>query len=147
VTARPATGLDEGAAVAAWVSAQAALGRAPSKARQSRVRAKLRDPLALGLVSGDPVVGMLLAEPWRDAQGRPAPGVLHLSMLFVAADAQGQGHGTALLDALLARYPRVRLWAGEAAGFFAAQSFTRTGRVGEVGEELESAALQEPTLS
>ena len=142
MTVRPATGLDEAAMIGAWVAAQGARGLPPSKARQSRVRAKLREPLALGLVSGDPVVGMLLAEPWRSPEGRLVGGELHLSMLFVAPASQRAGHGTALVTALLARYPQVRVWSRDAVGFYEGLGFTRTGAESDVGVELESPALQ-----
>lgn len=144
MTVRPATGLDETAMVAAWADAQGARGLPPSKARQARVRAELRHPLALGLVAtdGPRVVGMLLAEPWRDADGRPAAGVLHLAMLFVAPAAQRQGHGSALVAALLARYPSVRVRTREAVPFYEALGFRVTGRGDDAGVELESPALQ-----
>lgn len=142
MTVRAATGLDEAAMVAGWASALAARGRPPSKAGQSRVRAALREPLALGpvAVADGAVVGMLLAEPWRDGTGRPVAGVLHLAMLSVAPAAQRQGHGRALLEALLARYPRVRARCDEAAPLLLHCGFAPSG------DELESPALQAERL-
>lgn len=109
MTVRPATGFDEAAALEAWRLALDVRGRPPSKVRQAQVRATLRGPLVLTLVAEHDgcVVGMLLAEPSRCA-GVVEPGVLQLSMLYVAPAHQRRGHGTALLEALLARYPAVR---------------------------------------
>jgi ribosomal protein S18 acetylase RimI-like enzyme len=136
-TVRPGTGLDEDDAVAVWQAAQAERGRRSGGTRAQRTRAKLRAPDALLLVAvrEDDVVGMLLAELARadDGAGRPVPGVLHLSMLFVAPAAQRTGVGRALLDALVARYPRVQVWAdGEESGFFTAAGFAPTGRTQEL---------------
>lgn len=143
MTVRPATGFDEAAMVEAWRLALDARGRPPSKARQTRVRAKLRDPLALALVAEDEgrVVGMLLAEPSR-AAGAIEPGVLHLAMLFVAPAAQRCGHGTSLVAGLLDRYPSVRVWSSGAVEFYEGLGFRRTGLELELGVQLESPALQ-----
>jgi ribosomal protein S18 acetylase RimI-like enzyme len=123
-----------------WQAAQAARGRRSGGTRAQRVRAKLRDPRALLLVAerdGRPV-GMLLAELARadDGAGPVVPGLLHLSMLFVAPDAQRAGVGTALLRALTDRYPRVQVWTGAdntaALALYAAAGFRASGRTQEL---------------
>ena len=114
-TVRPATAYDENSAVAVWAAARSAFGLSPSAARRTQVRGKLRAPLALGLVAedaGGAIVGMLLAELGRsdDGAGKVTPGLLHLSMLFVAPERQRAGVGRALVEALTARYGWVSTW-------------------------------------
>ena len=140
---RTGTGLDEDAVVAVWQAAQAARGRRSGGARAQRVRAKLRDPLALLLVAegddGRPV-GVLLAELGREDGGRGVvvPGLLHLSMLFVHPSTRRQGVAVALLSALTDRYPWVTAWAGadDAAALAACAraGFSPTGATQELAE-------------
>ena len=133
---RLGTRYDEGPALAVWHAANAARGRPPGAARRTRVRTKLRAPDALLMVAEDDgtVVGMLLAELGRDADGEGPvlPGLLHLSMLFVAPERDGHEVRGALLDALRGRYPWIRAWAaaGDDAALvtYASAGFVPTGR-------------------
>ncbi|MCW2703528.1 MAG: family acetyltransferase [Blastococcus sp.] len=59
--------------------------------------AELRTSIALKATRGDRIVGAV--------RGRPADGVLHVGRLAVAPDQQGQGIGTALIEALEAAAP------------------------------------------
>lgn len=110
---RPGTGLDEEAALAVWQAAEARAGRRSGGTRHQRTRARLRSPDALLLVAerDDAVVGVLLAELARGEDRTVLPGVLELALLSVAPGAQRTGVGRALLEALVARYPRVQAWA------------------------------------
>ena len=136
-TVRPATAYDENAAVTLWAAARAATGLSPSDARRTQVRGKLRAPLALCLLAeddqGEPV-GMLLAELGRsdDGAGKVAPGLLHLSMLFVTPERQRTGVGRALVIALTGRYGWVSGWVeadnAGALGCLQACGFALTGR-------------------
>ncbi|MCW2778734.1 MAG: Acetyltransferase domain, partial [Frankiales bacterium] len=96
--------------------------------------ARLRAPDALLLVAEQDgvVAGVLLAGLARDDDGRPLPGVLELELLAVAPPAQRTGVGTALLAALLARYPRLQAWTGpDATGVLARAGLEATGRTRE----------------
>jgi RimJ/RimL family protein N-acetyltransferase len=91
-------------AVRVWRAANDARGNSPSAVRVARVREKLDDDEAcvvIGIECGE-VVAMALAEPGREArgQGAIAPGLGHVSMVFVDPDRWGRGIGTSLLDAL-----------------------------------------------
>jgi ribosomal protein S18 acetylase RimI-like enzyme len=91
-------------AVRVWRAANIARGNPPSAVRVARVREKLDDDEAcvvIGIESGR-VVAMALAEPGREArgQGAIAPGLGHVSMVFVDPERWGRGVGTSLLDAL-----------------------------------------------
>lgn len=145
---RLGTRYDEGPALAVWQAADAARGRPPGGARRTLVRTRLRAPDSLLMVAEDDgtVIGMLLAELGRDADGEGPvlPGLLHLSMLFVAPERDGQEVGGALLDALRGRYPWIRGWAaaGDDAALvtYASAGFVPTGRRREsppLGELLE----------
>lgn len=134
---RIATGYDEVAVLALWTAARAADGRSPSDACRTRVRTKLRAPAALVLLAEDLAgqpQGMLLAELGRDQDGAGpvTPGLLHLSMLFVAPHHQRAGVGQVLLGRLTSRYPWVRGWAGAGdhtlSRCLLAAHFTPTGR-------------------
>ena len=134
---RPATAYDENAAIAVWAAARSATGLSPSDARRTQVRSKLRAPLALGLVAQDGdgvIVGLLLAELGRsdDGAGTITPGLLHLSMLFVAPERQRADVGRTLVEALTARYGWVSAWSPAdnpgALGCLQACGFALTGR-------------------
>ena len=150
-TVRPATAYDENAAVAVWAAARSATGLSPSDARRTQVRGKLRAPLALGLVAedaGGAIVGMLLAELGRsdDGAGKITPGLLHLSMLFVAPERQRAGVGRALVEALTGRYGWVSAWSpadnAGALGCLGACGFRPTGRELPLGDERRALHLE-----
>lgn len=135
---RTGTGLDEDAALALWQTAEARAGRRSGGTRTQRTRARLRSPAALLLVAerDGEVVGVLLAELARDEDGRGLPGVLEVALLSVAPGAQRSGVGRALLDALVARYPRLQVWAAaDAVAFFERTGLQPSGRVREADPE------------
>ncbi|MCW2607428.1 MAG: family N-acetyltransferase [Frankiales bacterium] len=142
---RTGTGLDEDAAVAVWQAAQADRGRRSGGTRTQRVRASLRSRDALLLVAerDDAVVGVLLAGLARDDDGRLVPGLLEVSLLAVVPRAQRSGAGRALLDGLLARYPRVAAWVDPddlpALGVLGAAGLRPTGRTRPGAVHLASA--------
>ena len=98
---RVATQLDEAAALEVVRADGAATGRHPSKATLAALRAVLRAPTTLALVAEEDgtVSGLAVAE----LRGRE----LQLSLLCVAPQSRRRGVGTALVRALLARYPDV----------------------------------------
>ena len=93
---------DHEGAVAVWRAAQGGRGLRPGAARVARVAEKVGEGLLVVGAEGPSVVGMALAEPGRakDGAGDLAPGLLHLSMVFVAPRSQRQGVGSALVEAL-----------------------------------------------
>ncbi|MEU4667168.1 GNAT family N-acetyltransferase [Amycolatopsis sp. NPDC023774] len=106
-----------------WRAANVARGKVPGRERAERVREKLADPEALVLVAveGGRVVGMVLAEVGRaaDGAGPVVPELCHVSMVFVRPQRWGTGVGAALLGALKERaaglgYVRLQLWTGAA---------------------------------
>ena len=99
---RVATQLDEPAALDVVRADGEATGRQPSKATLAALRSVLRSPTTLALLADDDgaVVGLLVAE----LRGRE----LQLSLLCVAPASRSRGTGSALVEALLERYPDVR---------------------------------------
>jgi ribosomal protein S18 acetylase RimI-like enzyme len=105
---RPGTGLDEDGVVAVWQAAQADRGRRSGGRRAQRVRAALRDPLALLLVAEDDdgaVAGALVAGLARD----DGAVLLDVRLLCAAPRSPSPGVTDALLRALGDRYPQVRV--------------------------------------
>lgn len=112
------------AAVAVWRSSnEARMGclLTPPEV-EAAVRRWMAVPEAMLLVAGrgDRIVGMTLGVDGRADSGTGAaiPGLCHISLVFVAPDAWGQGIGAQLLDAILAEakrrgYDRVQLWTQE----------------------------------
>lgn len=137
---RAMSGDELDATVEVWYAARRATGTVPDDARVARVRQKLTSPQALTRVAlRDGVVGMLLAEPGRadDGAGPPVPGLLHVSMVFVAPAAQRGGVGRALLRQLLDEsratgITTVALWTGvenaPARGLYESVGMTATRR-------------------
>lgn len=108
-------------AVRVWQAASTARGKPPSPKRVARVIEKLQEPTAMPYVASDSadIVGIALFEPCRedDGQGAIVPAALHISMVFVDPDSQGQGIGSRLmrygLDAARdVGVLRVSLWTG-----------------------------------
>jgi GNAT superfamily N-acetyltransferase len=109
-------------AVGVWLAANEARDRLPLSARQARVRDKITDPSALSMIALRQalIIGMVLGEPGRHANGAgpPDPLLLHVSMVFVHPAHWGRGVGRALLDALFSQarcdgYARATLWTGD----------------------------------
>ncbi len=98
---RVGTGLDDDAALRVWQSALAQAGLRSGGTRAQRFRATLRSPTSLVLVAeqDEDVVGVLLAGLVGSA--------LQLTTVAVLPARQRTGVGTALVRALLERYPRV----------------------------------------
>jgi ribosomal protein S18 acetylase RimI-like enzyme len=102
--ARIAADGDQPHALRVWRSANAARGLLASPERVRRVDEKLNDASALLVVIADDeqLVGMALAEPFKDHDGAGPvmPGAGHISMMFVDPDRWGEGLGGHLLRAL-----------------------------------------------
>ena len=96
-------------ALAVWRAARTAEGRSPDPERVERVAQKLADADA-HLVSNRRaglIVGMALAEPFRDEHGAGSvlPGWGHVTMVFVHPEHQGCGVGRELMHQLVADVP------------------------------------------
>lgn len=130
------------AAVAVWRSSnEARTGGLPTPPEvEETVRWWMAVPEAMLLVAerGDRIVGMTLGVDGRADRGAGAaiPELCHISLVFVAPDAWGQGIGSQLLDAILAEarrrdYLRVQLWTQEtnlrARRLYAGRQFRPTG--------------------
>ena len=112
------------AAVALWRASNEArtFGSPTAPETEAMVRGWMAVPDAILLVAEreGQIVGMTLAVDGREDYGVGAAvrGLCHVSLVFVAPDAWGQGIGARLLDALLAKighrgYDRVQLWTHE----------------------------------
>ena len=112
------------AAIAVWrASNDARSGGLPTPPEvEAMVRGWIAVPDAMLLVAerDGRIVGMTLAVDGREDSGAgPAiPGLCHISQVFVAPEAWGQGIGTRLVDAILAEaqrrdYTRVQLFTHE----------------------------------
>ena len=93
------------------------------------MRTALRSPTSLLLVSGDPVVGLLLVELVGQR--------LELTMLAVDPAAQRSGVASCLVSGLLARYPDVACWSASPE-VCEALGFVRTGAERDGSVELRS---------
>ncbi len=93
------------------------------------MRTALRSPTSLLLVSGDPVVGMLLVE----LVGKR----LELTVLVVDPAHQRTGVARALVGGLLSRYPDVACWSASPE-VCEALGFVRTGAELDDAVELRS---------
>ncbi len=139
---RFATADEVDAAVAVWRSSnEARPGGLPTPPEvEATVRRWMAVPDAMLLVAerGDQIVGMTLGVNGRADSGAGAaiPGLCHISLVFVAPGAWGQGIGAQLLDALLAEarrrgYDRVQLWTQEtnfrAQRLYSGRQFRLTG--------------------
>jgi L-amino acid N-acyltransferase YncA len=104
VTSGVASPGDHPAALEVWRLANAARRLPPARRRIERVREKLADSSACVVVVRDAgvVVGMALAEPYRDRDGAGSvtEGAAHISMVFVDPSRWGTGLGGKLLKAL-----------------------------------------------
>ena len=122
-------GADVEAALAVWVAVQRAASQPPGAARTTRMRTALRASTSLLLVSGDPVVGLLLVE----LVGRR----LELTMLAVEPAHERTGVARALVGGLLARYPDVACWSATPE-VYEVLGFVRTGAERDGAVELRS---------
>jgi ribosome-associated protein len=125
-TTRLARPEDRGPAVEVWRAARAAQGRRPNAEVVARVEEKAAAGLLLLAEEGDRLVGMALGEPGRDD-----PTLLHLEMVIVHPDAQGQGLGTVLVEAIADAgwergFRHADVWC-TAPGFYEACGFERSG--------------------
>jgi ribosomal protein S18 acetylase RimI-like enzyme len=132
------------AALGVWQAARTSSGSEPDSQRIRRVREKLVDPTAELFVveRGGDMVGMALAEPFRqrDGKGTVRPGWGHLSMVFVHPGYQGVGIGTELLQRLIedARWTHLSVWTREtntrAQRLYRGSGFLPTGELGSIGD-------------
>jgi GNAT superfamily N-acetyltransferase len=109
-------------ALRVWRAANVARAVVPSSQRVDRVRAKLAEEDAVLLIGcvDEKVRAMVLAEPWREADGTgPVVGDRgHVSRVFVDPDYWGRGFGTSMLavlgEAAVQRgWVRTSLWTRE----------------------------------
>lgn len=147
-TVRRATPAETDAAVAVWRAAnEARTGGPPDPPDvEAMIRNWMAAPDAMLFVAdrGGRIIGMTLAVAGREVSGtspaapdgRVVAGLCHVSLVFVAPDAWGQGIGTRLLDAVLdeARrqgYLRAQLWTHEtnarARWLYTSRQFALTG--------------------
>ena len=107
-------------ALAVRYAARVAEGKEPDARRVERVREKLADVEAHLVVveRAGHVVGMALAEPFREqnGSGRVVPGHGHVSMVFVHPEHQRRGVGTELMSDLIdvVLWSRLSVWTREA---------------------------------
>ena len=104
LTVRPATPDEHAGAIEVWRASLAGTGSRPSAARAAQIAEKV-DAAAFLLVvalADDTVVGMALGEPGRlqHGAGELAPGLVHLTMLFVHPAHQRSGVGSSLVEGL-----------------------------------------------
>lgn len=158
-TVRLAMPAETDAAVAVWRAAnEARTGGPPDPPGvEAMVRGWMAAPDAMLFVAarGERIVGMTLAVAGREVEGtspaapdgRVVSGLCHVSLVFVAPDAWGQGIGARLLDAALAEaarqgYDRAQLWTHEtnvrARRLYTSRRFTLTGdrEVNPAGETI-----------
>lgn len=114
-------------ALAVWRAALVAASQPPGQGRTSATRSRLRSPTSLLLVTGDPVVGVLLVELVAKR--------LEVTMLVVTPDHRRTGVARAMVEGLLARFPAVCAWS-TAPEVCEALGFTRTGRTRDDEVEL-----------
>jgi len=107
------------AALEVWHASRVSSGDEPAESRIARVREKLAEPAAHLVVverHGE-TVGMALAEPFRDDNGKGDVRADwgHVSMVFVRPDHQGAGVGRELLQHLISRGPwsQLSVWTRE----------------------------------
>ena len=104
LTVRPATPDEHAGAIEVWRASLAGTGSRPSATRAAQIAEKV-DAAAFLLVvalADDTVVGMALGEPGRlqHGAGELAPGLVHLTMVFVHPAHQRSGVGSALVEGL-----------------------------------------------
>lgn len=141
----PARQEDHSTAVRVWHAANVARGVVPSRRRIDRVRQKLAEADAVVLIGfvDEGVRAMVLAEPWRDADGtgRVVADRGHVSMVFVDPDYWGQGLGTGMLAGLHEAaeqrgWTRTSLWTREsnhrAQRLYLRAEYRPTGRTDEL---------------
>jgi ribosome-associated protein len=143
LTTRLARPEDRAPALEVWRAARAAQGRRPNAEVVARVAEKAEQGLLVLAEDGDRVVGLALGEPGRDD-----PALLHLEMVIVHPDAQGQGLGTVLVEAIADEgwgrgFRHADVWC-TAPGFYEACGFERTGEEKEGGAVHLRADLEAP---
>ncbi len=130
-------------AIDVWRAANAARrgGRPVPAEHEERVRGYVLKPDAFLLVADDggDLVGRALGMQGLadDGAGPPVPGLLHISLVFVAPDRWGDGSGRRIVDAVLTEgrsrgYARVQLWTHadnrRAQRLYEGRGFRRSGR-------------------
>lgn len=134
---------DRARAVEVWRAARAAQGRRPNAEVVARVEEKAASGLLLVAEEGDRLLGLALGEPGRDD-----PELLHLEMVIVHPDAQGQGLGAVLVEAIADAgwergFRHADVWC-TSPGFYEACGFERSGRVNDAGGVHLTAELEAP---
>ena len=140
LTTRVATPDDRAAAVEVWRAARAAQGRRPNAETVARVTDKAASGLLVGAEDDGELLGLALGEVDDD--------LLALDLVVVHPDAQGQGLGTVLVEAVADQAwvrgaRRAQVWC-TAPGFYEACGFERTGEERDDGNVLLSAELEAP---
>ena len=140
LTTRVATPDDRAAAVEVWRAARAAQGRRPNAETVARVTDKAASGLLVVAEDDGELLGLALGEVDDD--------LLALDLVVVHPDAQGQGLGTVLVEAVADQAwvrgaRRAQVWC-TAPGFYEACGFERTGEERDDGNVLLSAELEAP---
>lgn len=145
ITTRLASPDDLGPAIDVWKAARAAQGRRPNNEVVARVTQKAQSGLLLVALDEDRYVGLALGEEGRDDRE-----LLHLEMVIVHPDAQGQGLGGVLVEAIADAgwergYRRAEVWC-TAPGFYETCGFSRSGLVHDDGNVHLVAELEAPVV-
>lgn len=134
---------DRAAAIEVWKAARHAQGRRPNNEVVARVEEKAaRGMLVVAEDEGRPV-GLALGEASHDDRE-----LLHLEMAIVHPDAQGQGLGGVLVEAIADAawergFRRAEVWC-TAPGFYEACGFERSGLTRDDGNVHLTADLEAP---
>ena len=124
---RVGTARDVEPALAVWRACEQARSQPPGTARTTRTRDRLRSPSSLLLVTGEPVVGVLLVELVAKR--------LEVALLCVQPSVQRTGVARSLVEALRSRYPAVAAWS-EQPEVCEALGLVRTGELRDEQVEL-----------
>jgi ribosome-associated protein len=146
MSTRTGTAADHPAVLEVYRAAQAARGQRPSGARLTTISQKLQDDLLVVADDGN-VIGFAVGEQGRDADGagEPVPGLLHVSMVFVAPDRQRQGVGASLVEGIADAgwergFRNVSLWS-RSPEFYEACGLERSGRTQVLADGSEAVQL------
>jgi ribosome-associated protein len=145
ITTRLGTPDDRAPALEVWRASRAAQGRRPNAEVVAGVATKVENGLLVVAEEGTELAGMALGGPSRDDDE-----LLHLEMVIVHPDRQGQGLGATLVEAIADAawergFRRAEVWC-RAPGFYEACGFERSGQAREDSVHL-TAELEAPVRS